>query len=94
MGPDASGGAAAAAAAMRGGEEELSLGQARRLIEAIRKIKHHKQRPSLERITHALGLRLDLVERHLEMAVTKGFILKVRPPALWQHGPPQHFQEV
>ncbi|KAH7983840.1 hypothetical protein HPB52_014688 [Rhipicephalus sanguineus] len=58
-------------------EAGLSLGQARRLIEAIRKIKSQKQRPSLERISHALGLGTDAVERQLEQAIAKGFVLKV-----------------
>ncbi|KAL1440588.1 hypothetical protein MTO96_001142 [Rhipicephalus appendiculatus] len=58
-------------------EAGLSLGQARRLIEAIRKIKSQKQRPSLERISHALGLGTDAVEHQLEQAIAKGFVLKV-----------------
>ncbi|KAH8033844.1 hypothetical protein HPB51_016616 [Rhipicephalus microplus] len=57
-------------------EAGLSLGQARRLIEAIRKIKSQKQRPSLERISHVLGLGTDVVEHQLDQAIAKGFVLK------------------
>lgn len=59
----------------------LSLTQARWVLDAIRKIKSQKQRPSLERISHVVmqahRLAPDSVQRQLEHAVARGFVLKV-----------------
>ncbi|XP_029847715.3 histone acetyltransferase KAT6A [Ixodes scapularis] len=59
----------------------LSMTHAKWVLEAIRKIKAQKQRPSLDRICHVVALahRLgrDPVERALDQAVARGFVLKL-----------------
>lgn len=50
------------------------------LVEAIRKIKHQKQRPSRERVCHAVvqthRLARETAEKHLDLAVAHGFVVK------------------
>ena len=50
------------------------------LLEAIHKIKHQKQRPSVERISHAVRqhhkVSAESIEEQLELAVKEGTILK------------------
>ncbi|KAJ8948431.1 hypothetical protein NQ318_007954 [Aromia moschata] len=51
------------------------------ILEAIRKIRSQKQRPSVERICHAIrqhhNYHEDVVAEHLEAAVKEGSVLKV-----------------
>lgn len=51
------------------------------ILDAIRKIRSQKQRPSVERICHAIrqhhNYHEDLVSEHLEAAVKDGTVLKV-----------------
>ncbi|KAJ8935112.1 hypothetical protein NQ314_013008 [Rhamnusium bicolor] len=51
------------------------------ILEAIRKIRSQKQRPSVERICHAIrqhhNYHEDVVAEHLETAVKEGAVLKV-----------------
>ncbi|KAF7279892.1 hypothetical protein GWI33_006626 [Rhynchophorus ferrugineus] len=51
------------------------------ILDAIRKIRNQKQRPSIERICHAIRLHHnfheDVIAEHLEISVKEGTILKV-----------------
>lgn len=51
------------------------------ILDAIRKIRTQKQRPSVERICHAIRLHHnyheDVIAEHLEVAVKEGAVLKV-----------------
>ena len=51
------------------------------LLEAIRKIKHQKQRPNVERIAHAVqqhhNVSYESIEEQLELAVKDGSVLKI-----------------
>lgn len=51
------------------------------ILDAIRKIRNQKQRPSIERICHAIRLHHnfheDVIAEHLEISVKDGTILKV-----------------
>lgn len=51
------------------------------ILDAIRKIRSQKQRPSVERICHAIrqhhNYHEDVIAEHLEVAVKEGLVLKV-----------------
>ncbi|CAH1795541.1 unnamed protein product [Owenia fusiformis] len=62
------------------------------LIEAIRKIKHQKQRPSVERIIHAVRqfhkVSKDSVAEQLELSVAEGLVLKTFNKGVWSYKDP------
>lgn len=62
------------------------------LLEAIHKIKHQKQRPSVERISHAVRqhhkVSPESIEEQLELAVKEGIILKVMNKGLCSYKDP------
>lgn len=62
-------------------EEVSSAVWAKWILDAIRKIRSQKQRPSVERICHAIkqhhNYHEEVVQEHLEAAVKEGAVLKV-----------------
>ncbi len=66
--------------------------QTKWLVEAIRKIKHQKQQPNIERISSAIKqhhkVSQQVLEEQLELSVRDGAILKVLNKGIWSYKDP------
>uniref|UniRef100_T1ITF4 histone acetyltransferase n=1 Tax=Strigamia maritima TaxID=126957 RepID=T1ITF4_STRMM len=73
-------------------EDDADTNFTKWLLEAIRKIKHQKQRPSIERICNAIRqchkVSKDIVIEHLENAVNEGTVLQVYNKGLCSYKDP------